>query len=352
MSFSSRRCALSMRATSRRFELSRPMRHRLGVSDDVRIDVELVHAARAGDVAALGSLLERHRAALYATALMVLGDPTEANDAVQDTVVTALARLDQLRDPAAVGGWLRATVRNHCLMRVRARRELATAEVDPLPTGASLVEEAVDHMVVADWVWTAIDRLSDDQAVTVMLRFFSRRHASYQEIAAVLDVPVGTVRSRLSQAKDRLADDLLRTAARTNTDHRRLVEARASWWQAAVDQLHRHGTGELYAADCEPDVLVAWPAGDYLERGIDDHRIAVEGTVAAGVRMRVTDVCASRQVTIIEGDYENPPDDPHHCPATHTEIRIHPTGRTRRLLLYYRPHEEDDIDTSDAPSTA
>lgn len=65
-----------------------------GVSDDARADVELVHAARAGDVAALGTLLERHRAALYATALMVLGDPTEANDAVQDTLLTAVARLD------------------------------------------------------------------------------------------------------------------------------------------------------------------------------------------------------------------------------------------------------------------
>ena len=69
--------------------------------------------------AALGALLERHRAGLYATALGVLGDPSEAHDAVQDTFLDALARLQELREPAAVAGWLRVVVRNNCLMRVR-----------------------------------------------------------------------------------------------------------------------------------------------------------------------------------------------------------------------------------------
>ena len=311
------------------------------MADDARADVELVHAARSGDVAALGALLERHRAALYATALSVLGDPTEAKDVVQDTFLTAVARLDQLDEPAAVAGWLRAIVRNHSLMRARSKCALPTADPDlPRPKGTLQVEEAIERLAVADWVWSALDRLPDDQAVTVMLRYFSR-HGSYQEIAAVLDVPIGTVRSRLNQAKDRLADELLRTAARAHADHQMLVEARAQWWRAATDELHRHGTAELYAADCAPDVIVTWPAGDYRTRGIDDHRHGVEDSVAAGVRMYTTGVWASSEITIVEGSYLNPPDDPRHCPATHTEIRVHDTGRTSRLLLYYRPHEDE-----------
>lgn len=293
-----------------------------------------------GDVAALGALLERHRAALYATALTVLGDPTDARDVVQDTVLTALARLDQLRDPAAVAGWLHTVARNHSLMRLRAKRELPAADPDPRPTGTLHVEETIEQLAVADWVWTAIDRLPEDQAVTLMLRYFTR-HASYREIAAVLDVPIGTVRSRLNQAKVRLAGDLLHTAARAYTDHQALVEARAQWWQAATDELHRHGTGEIYATDCAPDVVVAWPAGGYNERGIGDHRRFVENSVAAGVRMHNTDVWVSEDITIVEGDYLNPPDDPHHCPATHTEIRVHREGQVSRLVLYFRPHEED-----------
>jgi RNA polymerase sigma-70 factor (ECF subfamily) len=144
------------------------------MAEDTRADAELVHAARAGDVAALGALLERHRAALYATALTVLGDPTDARDVVQDTVLTALARLDQLRDPAAVAGWLHTVARNHSLMRLRAKRELPAADPDPRPTGTLHVEEAIEQLAVADWVWTAIDRLPEDQAVTLMLRYFTR----------------------------------------------------------------------------------------------------------------------------------------------------------------------------------
>lgn len=299
-----------------------------------------MHAARAGDITALGALLERHRAGLYATALSVLGDPTAAKDAVQDTLLTAVTRFDQLRDPAAVGGWLRAAVRNHSLMHVRRNRELPAADLDPRPSGVPHVDEAIDKIAVADWVWTAIDRLPDDQAAAVVLRYFSR-HQSYQEIAAVLDVPVGTVRSRLSQARDQLADGLLQTAARAHTDHEALLETRTQWWRAATDELHRNGTGQLYAADCSPDIVVVWPAGAYLTHGIDDHRNGVEDSVAVGVRVRITDVWASRDLTIVEADYRNPPDDPHHCPATHTEIRIHPGGQTSRLLLYFRPHEDD-----------
>jgi hypothetical protein len=64
----------------------------------------------------------------------------------------------------------------------------------------------------------------------------------------------------------------------------------------------------------------------------------VEDSAAAGVRLHTTGVWASTGITVIEGDYENPPEDPRHCPAAHTEIRIQPRGATRRILLYYQPH--------------
>ena len=77
-------------------------------------DVELVCAARAGDAGAMGALLERHRAALYASALSILGERGLAQDAVQDTFVVALRRIDDLRDADAFAGWLHAIVRNTC----------------------------------------------------------------------------------------------------------------------------------------------------------------------------------------------------------------------------------------------
>jgi DNA-directed RNA polymerase specialized sigma24 family protein len=93
-------------------------------------DRELVSAARAGEVAALGELFERYRPSLYAAALARLRDRDEALDQVQETFLIALTRMNELRDPDAVGGWLHAVLRNSCLMRLRrAGREVLTGEV-------------------------------------------------------------------------------------------------------------------------------------------------------------------------------------------------------------------------------
>jgi DNA-directed RNA polymerase specialized sigma24 family protein len=79
-------------------------------------DAELVRAAKGGDAASLGTLLERYRAPLYAQALRILGHRPEAQDAVQEAFIIALRRINQLREPEAVGEWQRTILRNVCLM--------------------------------------------------------------------------------------------------------------------------------------------------------------------------------------------------------------------------------------------
>ncbi|HET6191075.1 MAG TPA: sigma factor [Trebonia sp.] len=86
--------------------------------------MDLVRGAQTGDHACLGLLLDRHQAAMRAVALGLLGYGTDADDAVQDAMLTAMSKLGGLRDPAAAGPWLRAIVRNCCRMRLRARRDL------------------------------------------------------------------------------------------------------------------------------------------------------------------------------------------------------------------------------------
>ena len=85
-------------------------------------DTQLARAAQSGDAASLGVLLERHRAPLYVLALRFLGYGPDAQDAVQDAFLTALRTIDRLREPEAVGGWLRGIQRNVCLRRLRERQ--------------------------------------------------------------------------------------------------------------------------------------------------------------------------------------------------------------------------------------
>src|SRR4249919_3212747 len=98
-------------------------------------DVELVLAARAGDINALGLLLQRHRARLYAAAVTWLRDREAAADAVQEAFLVALTRLHTLRDPAAVLPWLQQIVRNCALMQQRRHRyEVIVADLDNTDT--------------------------------------------------------------------------------------------------------------------------------------------------------------------------------------------------------------------------
>jgi DNA-directed RNA polymerase specialized sigma24 family protein len=101
-------------------------------------DSELVRAAQVGDVGALGLLFARHRAGMYAVSLALLGHSQDAEDAVQEAALIALRRIGDIRDPDAVGPWLRMVVRNACRAKLRktsavpmADTTRATAETNP-----------------------------------------------------------------------------------------------------------------------------------------------------------------------------------------------------------------------------
>jgi DNA-directed RNA polymerase specialized sigma24 family protein len=90
-------------------------------------DAELTRAAQAGDAGSLGVLLARHEAAMRAVVLGMIGYGPDTDDVVQDAALVAVRRINDVRNPAAVGPWLRAVVRHECRMRLPLSRRLAHA---------------------------------------------------------------------------------------------------------------------------------------------------------------------------------------------------------------------------------
>jgi len=281
-------------------------------------DADLVRAAQNGDSVSLGILLERYRASLYGRALGILGYGPQAEDAVHDTFLIALRKIDRVREPAAVGGWLHAVLRNVCLMRLRAGQgEILSDEMEMRPhaqeaTPEKPVEEAIDRLAMREWVWTALSELPEVLRVTAMLRYFGA-HASYEEIAAILGVPVGTVRSRLSQVKLKLAEALLETAALAHDEARRLTETRSYYFGAAAEEINS-GQGYGLMLNAYSDAPACVLAGGRTLHGRGAVIESLEGDLEAGIKMRPTNVLASKDITIFEADFENPRDDPFHCP--------------------------------------
>ena len=320
-------------------------------------DAELVRAAQGGDAVSLGILLERHRAPLYGLALQILGHGPQAQDAVHDTFLVALRKLDQIREPAAVGGWLRSVVRNVCRMRLReGQGEILFDELPRYVAERShepSAEESIDRLAMRDWVWTALATLPEALRVTAMLRYFGS-YSSYEEISAILGVPVGTVKSRLNQVKVKLADSLLRTAGLAHGEARQLAESRARFFDAAYDEYNRGQGYEILLSAFSDELVMDFSDGTTILRGYEFMIEDLEGDLGVGLKMHPTKVVASREVTIIECDIENPSDDPFHCPPAISQVAFYRDGKIRRMRWHLPPRtsrEDGREETSRRPWT-
>lgn len=302
-------------------------------------DAELGSLARAGDMQALACLLERCRPSLYATAIGLLGNRADALDAVQDTFVIALVRLAELRHPGAARAWLHTVLRNVCLMRIRQRREIPSAAVE-LPDVLPGPEEALENHVMREWVWQALDSLSAEERLAVMLRHFTRC-TSYAAIARVTAAPVGTVRSRLNRARARLADALMATVAGTPMSHASAAAAQRQQWNQFYRVLHERPIPRTYEELFAPEVDVRDPAGHW--HGINAWSAEEREAITLGVRAKIMDVLASSDITILEIDFCNPAEWPGHCPPQATFIHRLSDGRTRHLRIHY-PAEHSPSD--------
>ena len=296
-------------------------------------DARLVRAARAGDVGALGLLLEQHRPGMRAVALGILGPGPDAEDAVQDATVIALRRIGDVRDPEAVGAWLRMIVRNRCRGLLRDLRQVEPLPAPALPDGAAGPEEVLERHAMRDWMWEAIEELSPTLRLPLVLRHFTDGVTSYEHIAEVCGVPVGTVRSRLSQARANLSQALSATAAGAHSDARART---AASWQDAYDTLAAAEAGDfgrVLTQRWSPEVVLMSGRtpignGDLLRRAMD-------GDQAAGVRQRPVNVTAGRSLAVWEMDIINPVDDPGHCPPAVAWIMTLSGGRVARLRLFH-----------------
>lgn len=159
--------------------------------------MQLISRAQSGDREAFAALFEQYKNLVYKTAYLMLGDASEAEDALQEVFILVHRSLSSF-DPrkGAFTTWLHRVTFNYCLNHRRKRHFLFLPLEDVSPALVSEFPSA--QLAEKEAVQQAISKLSDRQRAVVILRYYWE--LPYAEIARILDIPLGTVKSRLDLA--------------------------------------------------------------------------------------------------------------------------------------------------------
>ena len=161
------------------------------------VETELVQRAQRGDREAFGLIAAEIATRFLAIARRILREIDLAEDATQQALVAVWRDLPQLRDPARFDAWSYRILVNACYSEGRAVRRWSP-NLRVLPEDAPTVSTALDAVIDRDQLETAIRRLSVDHRTVLVLHYYA--DIPVDRVARILDVPVGTVQSRLHYA--------------------------------------------------------------------------------------------------------------------------------------------------------
>jgi RNA polymerase sigma factor (sigma-70 family) len=170
---------------------------------------EWVRAAAAGSQPAWNCLVERYNAMVWSIARSFRLDVHDASDVVQTTWLRLLEHLDRIKEPSRIGSWLATTARNECLVHLR-RRGRAGLPLDHVGEVVDVRAAPEDALLGAERdavLFAALDRLPD--RCRQLLRILASDPApSYQEVSAVLGMPVGSIGPTRARCLERVRQNI------------------------------------------------------------------------------------------------------------------------------------------------
>ncbi|MEM8913510.1 MAG: sigma-70 family RNA polymerase sigma factor [Planctomycetota bacterium] len=171
-------------------------------------DAEWISGALAGDPAAFEQLVRRHQDRLYVAMIQITGSCHDAEEVTQEAFIKAFVKLNTFQHNSQFFTWLYRVAFNIALSRKRRRQVRISLDQQREDAGDEVIDSAdgVDAGLIREdhvsLVRTALATLSDQHQAILVLR--EMNEASYEEIAQVLELSIGTVRSRLNRARTQL----------------------------------------------------------------------------------------------------------------------------------------------------
>ena len=175
-------------------------------------EILLISRARGGDREAFGELVEQYRDNVYRLAYRMCGNAYDADEAAQEAFVAAWRALPNFRGEAKFSTWLYRLTTNAAIdvmRREKRHQTVGDGEMVDLADDADSPQETVERTEQQEAVQKALATLSEEYREVLLLRYMEE--LDYAEIAEVLQLPSGTVKSRINRAKAALKTALLKS---------------------------------------------------------------------------------------------------------------------------------------------
>lgn len=180
---------------------------------DENQQAQLAAACQKGDPKAYEKLIQCFQTRVFSLAMRMLGDPDDAADVTQETFIRVFRTIDKYRGEAALATWIHRIAANLCLDWLRQRKRRVLSSDSPLNWGHDTVqrqiednapgpEEQVASAELREQLQQALNQLEDHHRLAVVLR--DVQGMSYEQIADILQAPLGTVKSRINRGRQQL----------------------------------------------------------------------------------------------------------------------------------------------------
>jgi RNA polymerase sigma-70 factor (ECF subfamily) len=295
-----------------------------------------VKAAMSGEEQAWNVLNQQYYPGLCATAARLCGDFSEAKDLVQDSFVIGWLKISQLKDAATFGSWIKTILIRNCYQwrhKNKQRRWLDPGCIADEHLIGYELEKKLDHLLKEKKLYTVLTRLPEALRSTLLLRYFSG-FQSYNEISAVLSIPIGTVRSRLNEAKSKLIEKW-NQPLEFELD---VIKKDGEWnefYYQTYSGLHFHDDQKnRLLSHLDKSVQIVLPGGkSNVGSRVFENLIADDRRV--GSYLTPVNVVSSGNISIIEVNHHNSVEHPHHCPVRSLTILFRKNNGVSKMNLHF-----------------
>ncbi len=179
-------------------------------------ETELIKKCQAGDTASFEKLVELYSDRAYAVAFGVMGNPHDAGDMTQEAFIKVYKNIKKFNFRSAFNTWLHRIVKNTCIDEIRKRKRENTISIDSsfdsedgeytmqIADDSPGVQEILENQETSDFLWESLNKLDEKHRLVLVLADI--KGYDYNEISDMTGVPLGTVKSRISRGRTKLAE--------------------------------------------------------------------------------------------------------------------------------------------------